>query len=46
MNKYYIYIKGKHCNTCFIRIRKNENEALKAFNKKDIHSIHLIETNR
>ena len=45
MNKYYVYIKGIFCNKCYIRIRKTKNEALKGFNKKDIHSITLIQEN-
>ena len=45
MNKYYVYIKGIFCNKCYIRIRKTKNEALEGFNKKDIHSITLIQEN-
>jgi len=35
-NLYYVYIKGQFVNKCYIRIRKNMNDALKCFDKKPL----------
>lgn len=45
LNLYYVYIKGQFTNKCYIRIRKNESEALKIFDKKSVSSIRLIKEN-